>query len=211
MSAIFYSFKDLYQENGLEAPKELCACVTINMRFRYKQPVDYSNVGFFSGLVPIELKLGKYEDIWADSKHCDEVIQAQSDMKSGALFMDLFDHEHHDEINRLFETCESLEDAQRHMQANSKYDVFVSNIGTYLINAKRQEPKKPFELKELYYGDSLNSTPSRDSGLIYHLGLWNDELMFLNTTDKAIIASRYSDRLMNLLENLLNTIADSTD
>ena len=131
-------------------------------------------------------------------------------MKSGALFMDLFDHEHHEEINKLFETCSSLEDAQRHMQAESRYDVFVSNIGTYLVNAKRQEPKKPFELKELYYGDSLNSSPSRDSGFIYHLGLWNDELMFLNTTDKAIIASRYSDRLMDLLENLLNTVADST-
>lgn len=214
MTTIFYSIKELYVENGLEPPKEQCACVTINMRFRYKQPVDYSSLGFFSGLVPIEFAPpnGKYEDIWNESKLCDSMIQERSDMKSGALFMDLIDHEHLSEVNKLFEDESStLEEALRHTQAASKCDIYVSNIGTYLINAKRPEPRKPFELKELYYGDTLNSTPSGGCAFIYHLGLWDDELMFLNTSDKARIAPKYSDRLMGLLENLFNSIADSTD
>jgi hypothetical protein len=214
MAAIFYSIKDLYIENGLEAPKELCACISINMRFRYKQPVDYSSVGYFSGLIPIEVeypKFGQYENIWTDSKYWDEIIHESTDLESGAIFVDICDYELHKEINRLFETSGSLEEVCHKMQSSSRWDVFVSNIGTYLCNKKRQEPTKPFALKEIYYADSLNSSPSRDNSLIFHLGLWNDELMFMNTSDKARIAPHFTDRLMGLLEGLLNDLADKSD
>lgn len=210
MACIFYTIRDLYVENGLEAPRDVFTCISVNMRFRLRPQVDFSSPGYFSGLIPIQTEypqFGRYEDIWSDSKYWDELIRSHTDMSTGALFVEICDDEGHQQVDEMFEKAKNLYEVCGKLQSHSRQDVFMSNIGRYLCNSKRQDPPGPYKLAEIYYADSLSARPAINNALIYHSGLWNDELMFMISSDRTRLAAEHTDRLVDLLERLLNRLA----
>lgn len=213
MASIFYSIRDFYVENGLEPARDTCSAISMNMRFRLPNKVDFASPGFFSGLIPIQAeypRFGRYQDFTADAKYLDELIRKGTEQTNGSIFIDILDENEQTFVNQIFErNRHDLAQVCTRLQQRSMTDVVVSNIGTYLCTNKRQEPNGPFQINEIYYADSMSSVPSRDTSLIYHAALWNDEIMFMVSSDRARLASFYSDRLVTLLEKFLNKTAAS--
>lgn len=212
MVSLFYSIKDWYKENNLLVPKNIRFGVSSNLRFRLEPKVDFSSIGYFSTLMGIDLEypnFGKYENIWKDSKYVDELIGEMSRVDTGAIFADSHNYQATKEVNNLFETIADKKEICKILNSNSKWDIIASNIGTYLCKNKTQNPLGPFKIEEVYFTDSLNSEPAIDSSLLLHITYWNDQLMFMISSNKSSIDSQKIIRLVDLYENFLISIAEN--
>lgn len=204
-ACLFYAIKDLYDENCLEMPAEVAFGVTANLRIRFRKKVDFSEMGFFSALTLIETEyphFGRYKDIWADAKYLDQLIGEATDVKSGALFAELYNFESVNHINSLLESGSNL----ALLKSYAVTDVCTSNAGTYVSTQKKQNPMRPFEIKELYFTDSVRSENPIDI-FLNHVLCWNDQLHFMISSNKSAIDSDYADRLVCLLEKRLNDLS----
>ena len=78
------------------------------------------------------------------------------------------------------------------------------NAGTYVYNAKKENPGQPFVIKEMYFADSLNSNPPIDACLVLHVNYWDERLMFMVSSNKSGIGSKYINRFNEILkENII--------
>lgn len=206
MTCLFYSLKQLYDEHGIQMPEEIVFGVSANLRFRLKTNVDYSSIGYFSSLATIETeypKFGRYDDVWSDAAYLNKLICEYTDTQSGAVFSDLYGLESIRSTNELFEATSDLKQIVKGLEPDIKWDIIASNIGTYLINSKEQNPSRPFQIKEIYFSDTLNSNPPIDTSFLVHLTFWHGQLMFMISSNKSGIDSVHVDRLVELFEKTL--------
>lgn len=210
MGCLFYSIRDLYKENDLAEPINVKFGVSTNLRFRFKPNLDFSSLGYYSTLISINTqypRFGKYQDLMEDAKYLDGLIAENASVESGSIFSNSHNFKEIDHLKNLFKSNSDLKRVCSILNEESTWDVIVSNIGNYLGNKKEQCPANPFKIQEIYFSDSLNSDPPVDAAMLLHITHWNDQLMFMVSSNKSAIASSHIDRLLDLFQKRLNLLS----
>lgn len=211
MACFYYSIQKLYKENNLPDPIDVKFGVAANLRIRLDPILDFSNLGYFSCLVPINTvypKFGKYENLFDDARYLDKIINELTSVESGSIFNESHNFRATSEINDLFEKTNCIDDFCSMLNSNSTWDVMISNVGTYLTKQKRQNQKKPFKLKEIYFTDTQNTYPCIDATILIHLITWNNQLMFMISSNKSGISSESFERLIKIFKSFLLELID---
>ena len=205
-AAIVYALRDLYEENGLVFPSDLICGLPANLRIRYQPNLDFSHIRFQVCLAHFNLSrpnFGDFNDIWADARHVNELVEKCTSMEDGSLFLGTHDFESIDLFNRMFKECvDDEERACKTMNKTNHCDLILSNLGTY-VSSRKKIFQGPFDIKEVYHGDSLQSSPNVISALIFHITFWNREIQILLSSNKSAMGTKYSERLINLLEQII--------
>ena len=76
-------------------------------------------------------------------------------------------------------------------------------IGTYVWN-KNLLKDGPLVIEEFYYTDSLQSSPNILPGLVFHFSFWNDQIMIQLSSNKHVIGSYFTDRLIIHLKEIIS-------
>lgn len=202
-ACILYALRELYLENGLKFPCDLSCGVPANLRLRYKPNLDFSHVRFQVCLTRYNLSypiFGDFKDLWSDASYINNQIEKCTCMEDGSLFSITHANDQLEDLNLDESDLIKLREANH-------FDLILSNIGTYVSDRKKQFPG-PFQIKELYHGDSQNSSPNIIAALIFHVCSWNDELQILLSSNKHSIGSAYIDRLVYLIEKIFINSGD---
>jgi hypothetical protein len=209
-ACLFYALRDLYAENQLEMPKDVSFGIAANLRFRMSPKINYSSLRNFSSLSYISAyhpNFGAYENAWKDAEHLNSLIAKSTNMETGTVLSEQFSFESINAINELFDRSSNLKEICSLLNEKSEVDVIISNAGTYLQNEQLEKLKTPFEIKEIYFTDSMNSSPSLDACVLAHLSYWKNQLMFMLTFNKSDINSAAANRLTKLFQSNLEKFA----
>ncbi len=205
-SAIIYALRELYQENNLIFPEDISCGMPANLRLRYQPNLDFSHIRFQVCLAHLNLSLpffGEYKSIWKDSAYVNEMIDQNTCIDNGRLFLTTHDKKAVEHFNRLFEDCFDRHlNVCKMMSETNHCDLILSNIGTYVYDRKKCVNGK-FRISEIYYGDSLISNPNMISALILHVSNWNGEIQMLLSSNLAAIGSIFVNRLIYLFKKIL--------
>ena len=82
------------------------------------------------------------------------------------------------------------------------------NEGTYVWN-KNLLNEGPIKIEEYYFSDSTLAVPNVFPALSFHINFWNDQIMLQLSSNKYVIGSLFTDRLMVLLTDLLKNCAEN--
>jgi hypothetical protein len=214
-AAVLYALNELYLENGLKFPSNISCGIPINLRTRYQPNLDFSHVRFQVCLSKINLDsrdFGRFRNVWKDSEYINREIEKSASMEDGSLFLTTHDLESIKEFNSAIRALLNSDVKSSGLPAavahGNTTDLIFSNTGKWVFDSKRQFVR-PWHIVETYYGDSMSSTPSLLSALIFHLAFWNGELQFLLSSSRSSIAPCFTDRLVFLFERFVsNCIAN---
>jgi len=126
----------------------------------------------------------------------------------GTVLSEHFNFDSINATNELFEQSSNVKEACLILNEKSDVDVVISNAGTYLQDEKLEKLQSPFEIKEIYFTDSMNSNPPIDACILVHLSYWKGELMFMLTFNKAGFDSVWANRFTRLFESSLEKVSD---
>ena len=195
-TSLFYALRQLYVENGLEFPKEAASNFAANLRFRYKEKLDFSKMGIHICGISITTEqkgFGEFKDIWEDSKYIDKLVKEKTSVETGSIFA--FSHSEA-VLNRT-----TIENDLTH--ENVSTDLALSNLGNY-VNDNVKVFDGPFEIKEVYFGDSIVSYPNVCCACIFFLLSWRGEFMVRLSTNRRYMHAKYADRLMHIFEEIFH-------
>lgn len=202
-----YALKDLYDENNICFPKDLCFGMATNIRFRLKPSIVFSHIRSLTTYLEPKIfypKFGLFENLWRDTAYLDTLIAEASNMEDGSIFAHSHNYEHAEEINHLFQNNSNVNDIISSLNCANGCDLGISNIGTYVFNSHKPNPSTPFKIVESYFTDSLCSSRScLCCCTFYHVSFWDGKLMFALSSNKAQISSQFTDRLAQLYKNNL--------
>ena len=202
-----YALNDLYAENNLAFPKCLRFKLPANLRIRVSPAMSLSNMRHLINLLEFTLDspaFGDFRDIWTDSAEINKQIDAVVNMEDGSFFTASHDFQEFEEFFSLVQDPSmTLEEILTKCAEVKDCDFMLSNIGTYAYEHAKQSSSAqegPLLTKEIYFGDSLSSFPATGSGLLVHSCLWNNQLMFQVSANKASIDSAHVDRFVELFK-----------
>ena len=205
-TAALYAMRDLYQENGLEFPKRISIEIPASLRVRYEPNLEFYHCGLHTVMVIFsteEDKFGDFKDFWRDAKYVHDKIHEYTSAETGSLFS-MTHNEELDEFNKVFSNTQSLQEAKNILRDGVMCDIAVSNLGKFVNDTVSVFPG-PFDIKEVYCTDPLNSDPSISPAIVIHLFFWRGEIMIELGANKWSIGTKYFNRYKELFLNTLNS------
>jgi hypothetical protein len=203
VAAFFYSLKVLYQEKGLKMPKDVSTYIMVSLRFRFLPNIDFSHIRDCTSGFNLELEFpnfGKYESFSDDCKLIDKLVLKNINDKTN---LDWILNEDTKQIDELYKT--NPESMNSVLDNERQCDVLISNNGTW-VSDRKNVIKGPMKIKELYYGDSLNSYPTMNIPFILHMHTFNNRLMIQLSSNRGRITSIYSDRFILIYKAFLEKL-----
>lgn len=210
IAATYHAFKRLYEENKMVVPKDFSCIIPANLRFRLQPKVNFSHMRPFVSGVNVSLLYpsltGELGNIWDEAEYVASAVLQATDMESGRIF----DFSHNFEMMRheleIFEKCkDDKERARQLLSCETSCDLVMSNIGVYAANEKKVIDG-PLRLVETYFGDSLVSYPNICPAVMFHINTWQGRMMIEMSSQKTVIAPRYSDRLFEHFKEVLMSV-----
>ena len=198
--AMFYAFKELFEENKIFMQKDVSIFIPVNLRFRAVPNIDFSHARACVTACNLNLfypNFGKYENIIDEAKYVDQVLAEH--IENGSIYSFFID-EKFSHFPDLYKNS-NLKSIYKLIDSERNCDIVFSNTGTYA--SKKKVISGPIEIHELYFGDSLKCNPSQHNPFMLHCHTFNDQLMFQLTTNRTKIHTNHSDRYMELFERHL--------
>lgn len=208
-AAIFFALEDLYSKIGIEFPSRLSSGVSVNYRLRYEPNLDFSHMKTHVGLIKINMDMS--QNIWELSRSIDSNIEQATSTESGALLLGSHDFESYEksiEQHKAYIDGDKSEQLCQEMRKEFDFHVAFSNLGKWVHDRKgRNSEGKQLKIDQIYYGDSLDSSPFILVPLIFHTIYWNGELQFLLSSNKSDISSEYCDQLVEFYKSVVINLA----
>ena len=205
-TAALYAMKSLYDELDLEFPKRLSIELPASLRIRYQPNLEFYNCGHHNASVNFlteEGEFGDFKDFWKDAKYIHYKIQENTNTETGSIFAMSHENSQIESLEKILSMTQNIEEAKHIFNNNVLFDLPVSNLGRY-VNDKVPVFPGPFDIKEIYCTDSLNSYPKVTMAIIIHVFYWRGELMIEIGANKSSLGTTYFKKFKEHFLNILN-------
>lgn len=184
-TAMMYSMKRLYVENGLQFASCFPVEFAMNLRMRFKPNIPLEACRFMVTFGEDEIILCESEDFATDCQNMQTLVDKCSSVQTGAVFADIY--------NTLNSSLEP---------EHNYTDICLSNLGTFVSDSK-DIVDGPLKIKEIYCSDSMHLYPHLGLALQVHVIFWKGEINVQFGANKRYFTIGYSKRFVELLREVI--------